>query len=75
MSQSLFDAETVELTVRPPADREDWFIIVAFWSSGNYWKMFKDTYTSAESAKNAANKLHRGYTHTRIVKITGESRQ
>lgn len=73
MSDQLFSAEVLEKAVMPPPAREDWYMVVGYWSPGGWWSLHSGRWATEEAARNAAKSLPKGWTHYEIVRIPGHA--
>lgn len=57
-------------TIYPPAPKAlDFYIIVAYWAPGGWWKIWPDQWVSEEKAELQAEKIPAGYTERQIFHI------
>ncbi len=62
----------IKTTYPPPDKKLDYWIIVAWWAPGGWWKVFSPQYLTEEKAQFETDLLPRGYTERHIfhLKVT-----
>jgi len=61
--------DTTGIAVNRDVPNQVFWIVVAYWSVGGWWKVFPEWYGSEDRATGVAEELPRGYTAIRVVRI------
>ena len=72
MSDDFLSAE-LSKTVAPKEMEFEFWVVVARWSHGGFWKIFPELYTSQIDADEFANNLPEGYTFKYVFRVSNKT--